>query len=172
MLYDNYFKFNSNDKSCVFKTLIYIIEYVNSYQLSNYLNSLGIMIEHAVFDENGRSNPLLLLLIGKFSQKFNFFGFEKKLIFLLKFMLVNSLIFPKNSIRYMLFAFEKLLISLNPIVWWNFVFQGLTHRRKKIRVFYWKLQKLINLSKNLSLFFLKFIMGSKRGLSRTSDLFY
>jgi len=168
-LYDRYFKFKSNSISCVYKTLIYILEYVNSYQLSNYLNSLGIMIEHAVFDEKDRSDPLLLLLIGKFSQKFKFLGFEKKLIFLLKFVLVNSLICSKNILRYMLYAFEKLLTSLNPIVWWNFVFQGLTHRRKKIRVFYWKLQKIVNLNKNLSFFFLKFIMGSKKGLSRISD---
>jgi len=172
MLYNRYFEFNSNTSSYVFKTLIYILEYVNNRELLNYLNSLGTMIERAVFDEKDAINPLLFLLIGKFSQKFEFLGFEKRLIFLFKFILVNSLTCNKNMVRYMFFAFEKLLISLNPLVWWNFVFQGLTHRRKKIRALYWKFQKMIKLNRNLSFFFLKYLMGSKRNLSRTSNFFF
>ena len=158
--------------SYLLKSLIYVFEYINSRDLLDYINSLGIIIEKELFGEKEKVNPLLFLLIGKYSQKFHFLGFEKRLILLFKFIITNISTTSKLALRYMYFALEKLILSLNPIIWWNFVFQGLLHRRKKIRCLYWKFHKLIILQKKLSFFFLKHLLGSKKNLLRDANFFF
>lgn len=170
--YQKCFIGSSSLNSYLFKSLIYIFEFINSRDLLDYINSLGVIIEKELFGEKKKVNPLLFLLIGKYSQKFQFFGFEKRLVFLFKFILINTSTSSKLVLRYMYFALEKLILSLNPIIWWNFVFQGLIHRRKKIRCLYWKFHKIISLKKKLSFFFLKYIVGSKKNLLRDANFFF
>jgi hypothetical protein len=172
IFYQKFFDFSTIYTSHLFKGLIFILEQLEVEKLINYLSSLGIIIEKGVFSEFDKINPLLFLLIGKFSQKFRFHGFEKRLVLLLKFILVNIFISPKSSFKYIFFALEKLILSLSPIIWLNFIFQGLIHRKKKIRIMYWKFHRLMNNQKNFSFFFLKFLMGSKRNLLRDLNLFF
>jgi hypothetical protein len=105
--------------------------------------------------------PLLFLLIGKFSSRFKFCGLEKRLILLFKFILLKIITTTKPVLRYLFFSFEKLLITINPSIWISIVFQGLVHQKKKIRVLFWKFKKLTILNKNLSLFFFKYLSNLK-----------
>jgi len=113
----------------------------------------------------------LFLLIGKFVQKFKFHGFEKRLIFLFKFIYVDMLISKKFYSKYLFYAFEKLTRALNPIIWWGCFAQGLFHRKKRVRILYWKIQKLIGINKKHIWFFLRFLVSPKRNLSRNNLLF-
>jgi len=153
VLFNNFFKCDSVTNYNVFKTLIYILEYVDSNKLLNYSNSLGIIIESELIKKKEKSDPLLFMFIGKFSQKFNFSGFEKKLTFIFKFILVHFLISSKSNFKYLFYAFEKLLLTLNPLMWWKFIFQGLFHKKKKVRILYWKFHRLLVLNRKLSFFF-------------------
>ena len=117
-----------------------------------------------MFIRKSSNNPLLFLLIGKFIEKLQFSGLETKLVLIFKFLIINFLKSSGLILRYLFFAFEKLLSILNPIIWWKPLFQGLIHRRKKIRILYKKFQKLVNIKKNIWFFFLKFLKNSKRNI--------
>ena len=159
--YDKHLKVGSLYTNFFFKILIYILEYVEYNSLLNYINFIGVAIEKALFNEKNRMEPLLFLLIGKFSSRFKFCGLEKRLILLFKFILLKIITTTKPVLRYLFFSFEKLLITINPSIWISIVFQGLVHQKKKIRVLFWKFKKLTILNKNLSLFFFKYLSNLK-----------
>lgn len=124
-----------------------------------------------MFIRKSSNNPLLFLLIGKFIEKLQFSGLETKLVLIFKFLIINFLKSSGLILRYLFFAFEKLLSILNPIIWWKPLFQGLIHRRKKIRILYKKFQKLVNIKKNIWFFFLKFLKNSKRNILSDCSFF-
>ena len=115
----------------MFKSLIYILEYLDHENLSNYSNSIGIIIQKEMVCEKNLVNPFLFLLMGKFTQKFKFHGFETRLIWLFKYVCVIMLISTKSMLKYIFYALEKLTTALNPLVWCGYLFQGLIHQKKK-----------------------------------------
>ena len=150
--------------SNVMKGLIYILENVENFKLLNYGNSLGIILESEMIIKREGNNPLLFLLIGKFIEKFQFSGLEAKLALIFRFLIVNFLKSSGLILRYLFFALEKLLLILNPIFWWKPLFHGLIHKKRKIRVLYKKLQKLVDVKQNIWFYFLKLLKNSKRNL--------
>ena len=164
-------KLNISCASYVFKSLIYILEYLDHENLSNYSNSIGIIIQKEMVCEKNLVNPFLFLLMGKFTQKFKFHGFETRLIWLFKYVCVIMLISTKSMLKYIFYALEKLTTALNPLVWCGYLFQGLIHQKKKIRILYWKFKKLVKFQKTLMFYFLKFSIGSKRNLFRSTNFF-
>jgi hypothetical protein len=170
-LYQQYLTTKFQPVPNIIKSLIYILEHVESFKLLNYGNSLGIILEIEMFIRKSSNNPLLFLLIGKFIEKLQFSGLETKLVLVFKFLIIN---FFKSSgliLRYLFFAFEKLLSTLNPIIWWKPLFQGLIHRKRKIRILYKKFQKLIDIKQNIWFFFLKFLKNSKRNILSDYNFF-
>ena len=148
----------------IIKSLIFILEHVESFKLLNYGNSLGIILETEMFIRKSSNNPLLFLLIGKFIEKLQFSGLETKLLLVFKFLIINFLKSSGLILRYLFFAFEKLISILNPIIWWKPLFQGLIHRKRKIRILYKKFQKLIDIKQYIWFFFLQFLKNSKRNI--------
>ncbi len=170
-LYQQYLTTKFHPIPNIIKSLIYILEHVESLKLLNYGNSLGIILETEMFIRKSSNNPLLFLLIGKFIEKLQFSGLETKLVLIFKFLIINFLKSSGLILRYLFFAFEKLISILNPIIWWKPLFQGLIHRRKKIRILYKKFQKLVNIKKNIWFFFLKFLKNSKRNILSDCSFF-
>jgi hypothetical protein len=146
------------------KSLIYILEHVENFKLLNYRNSLGIILEKEMFTKRDIDNPLLFLLIGKFTEKIQFSGLETKLTLIFRFLIVHFLKSSGLILRYLFFALEKLLSILNPIFWWKPLFHGLIHKKRKIRVLYKKFQKLIDVKHNIWFYFLKLLKNSKRNV--------
>jgi hypothetical protein len=155
----------------IIKSLIFILEHVESFKLLNYGNSLGIILETEMFIRKSSNNPLLFLLIGKFIEKLQFSGLETKLLLVFKFLIINFLKSSGLILRYLFFAFEKLISILNPIIWWKPLFQGLIHRKRKIRILYKKFQKLIDIKRYIWFFFLQFLKNSKRNILSDYNFF-
>jgi hypothetical protein len=170
--YEKYFKACLPSNPLLYKSLIYILEYIEYDRLFYYINSLGTLIEKEISSEKSTRQPLLVLLIGKFSQKFTFSGFEKKLVFLFKYVLSSILTSPKSVLKYLFFTFEKLLSILDPLIWVEFIFRGLIYPKKKLRLLYWKFKELLNYNKNLLFFILKFSLNSKKNLYRDINFFF
>ena len=124
-----------------------------------------------MFIRKSSNNPLLFLLIGKFIEKLQFSGLETKLLLVFKFLIINFLKSSGLILRYLFFAFEKLISILNPIIWWKPLFQGLIHRKRKIRILYKKFQKLIDIKQYIWFFFLQFLKNSKRNILSDYNFF-
>lgn len=170
-LYQQYLTTKFQPVPNIIKSLIYILEHIESIKLLNYGNSIGIILETEMFIRKSNNNPLLFLLIGKFIEKLQFSGLETKLVLVFKFLITNFLKSSGLILRYLFFAFEKLLSILNPIIWWKPLFQGLIHRKRKIRILYKKFQKLIDIKQNIWFFFLKFLKNSKRNILSDYNFF-
>ena len=163
-LYLQYLTPKIHSISNILKGLIYILEHIESLKLLNYRNSLGLILETEMFTKKGPSNPLLFLLIGKFTEKFQFLGLETKLVLMFRFLIVNFLKSSGSILRYLFFALEKLLTILNPIFWWKPLFYGLIHKKRKIRILYKKFQNLVDVKQNIWFYYLKLLKNSKRNI--------